>query len=274
MAIKPLKLKRYISEEEAAQLLSLLIGEDVSADDMATYALDGVVPAYMEYSPRPDWPAYREHGFCLIDDYSLAHPIYGELSSVDGDFWPDILPYPLPSDGWVVNSTGNKWTAFAARSDGGLEAVSSEHYVRIYAPQEICQVAQILNDPMAFPKWPAIIHSHGDTWDNDLDNPTEQIRIIGPYEDSAAYVVEAIKRGRGELPLPENDKLPLNWPLVVAGLLKLLEPQFPKQETISNAIADFKWPGAGKRNVDDAMSAANKELFGPGRKRRRKETAS
>jgi hypothetical protein len=49
MAIKPLKLKRYISEDEAAQLLSLLIDEEVSSKDMATYALAGVVPAYIEF---------------------------------------------------------------------------------------------------------------------------------------------------------------------------------------------------------------------------------
>lgn len=97
MAIKPLKLKRYISEEEAAHLLSLLIGEKVSSEDMAEYALEGVIPAYMQFSPV-DKETYPEQVFSLADDD--RYPEYDTSRSCTQE-WLAVIPYPLPHNRWV-----------------------------------------------------------------------------------------------------------------------------------------------------------------------------
>jgi hypothetical protein len=288
MAIKPLKLKRYISEEEAAKLLSFLIGEDVSGEDMAAYALEGIIPAYMQFSPV-DQETYKEGRFSACDDSD-----YPEFTKVGAGHEMSIIPYPLPSDGWIKDSIGFKWRVCvesggyiyvdekAGSSYGDiragtiLEDVTPDHYIRIYVPQEVCQVAQIMNDPTACPTWPAIFHSHGDTWqwleEDESVGEGKTVHLLSPFRYANEYMPSVIAPRKHPAPL-EDDK-PLNWPMVVAGLLKLLEPQGLKQHQISEAVAEFNLPGAGKRRVDDALSEANKALSDPGRKKRRQKIVS
>ncbi|SFI40950.1 hypothetical protein SAMN05216206_2162 [Pseudomonas guineae] len=259
MAIKPLKLKQYISEEEAAQLLTLLIGEEVSGDDMAEYARSGVVPAYIEFAPA-DGQEYPGEGFYLLarEDENDPHLLKVPFGC---DWWQDVLPYPLPSDGRLVDSYGTEWKALIANADGYLEPASGERYARIYAPQEICQVAQILNDPTACPEWPAVIHSHGPSWTYSDDESDENgpLHFISPYDDALGYQIQAIKRARGELPEPGKGKRRINWQLIVAGLRELLGPEWQKQEAIAAAIGERGWKGARKDDVKHALREANRE---------------
>ena len=265
MAIKPLKLKRYISEEEAAQLLSLLIGEKVSSEDMAEYALEGVIPAYMQFSPV-DKETYPGPVFSLAEDNS--YPEYNAHVSYMEE-WLAVIPYPLPFDSWITDSNGEKWKVLAGRADLGVDEVTSEHYVRVYAPPEICLAADIMNDPKACPKWPAILHSHGETW-GDCDGEDRTDYMLSPFRAEEVQDRIAIANGSSTLPGAEV----LNWPMVIAGLVKLLEPQWPKQFLISDAIDEFHLPGAGKKSVDKALSAANQAMLGTGPKKRRRKVAN
>jgi hypothetical protein len=281
MAIKPLKLKRFISEEEAAQLLSLLIGEKVSNEKMAEYALEGIIPAYMHFSPV-DEETYPHQFFSLADGSNF--PAYDTNRGVMQE-WMSVIPYPLPSDCWIDDSNGEKWRVFAGRATFEVDEVTPDHYVRVYAPPEICQAAQIMNDPTACPQWPAIVHSHGETWHYmDVDNDGKDVlspamHMLSPFRlvDGHSYIPswrEKLVRPRpGGIGLPETDSA-LNWAMVVAGLHKLLEPQWSKQGLISDEIAAFKLPGAGKTNVDQALSLANQALSDPNPKRRRRKTAN
>lgn len=265
MAIKPLKLKRYISEDEAAQLLSLLIGEKVSSEDMAEYALEGVIPAYMQFSPV-DKETYPGPVFSLAEDD--RYPEYtAHLSYMEE--WLAVIPYPLPFDSWITDSNGEKWKVLAGRADLGVDEITPEHYVRVYAPPEICLAADIMNDPKAYPKWPAILHSHGETW-GDIDGEDRMEHMLSPFRVEEVQDRIAVAHGRSTSP----EVGPINWPMVVAGLHKLLLPQWPKQHQISDAIYAFKLPGAGKTNVDKALSIANQEMRGTGPKKRRQKTAN
>lgn len=276
MAIKPLKLKRYISEEEAALLLSLLIDEKVSSKDMAEYALEGVIPAYMQFSPV-DTETYPGPAFSLAtradlaendrfrDEFNAAHPEYKKnIPELIRNETTAVIPYPLSFDGWTTDSNGETWKVFAGRADLGIDEITSEHYVRVYAPPEVCLAANIMNDPKACPKWPAILHSHGETW-GDSDGEDRPDYMLSPFRAEEVQDNIAVANIRST----SSEVGPINWPMVVAGLVKLLEPQWPKQFKISDDIAEFKLPGAGKRSVDEALSAANQAMLGIGPKKRR-----
>lgn len=260
MAVKPLKLKRYISEEEAAQLLKLLIGEEVTSDDMAEYARSGVVPAYIEFAPA-DRQEYPGEGFYLLDRDGANDPHMLRVP-FGCDWWQDILPYPLPGDGWLVDSYGTEWKVLVANADGCLEPASDERYARVYAPQEICQVAQILNDPTAFPEWPAVIHSHGPSWTYSDDESDENgaLHFISPYDDALSYQIQAIQRARGELPESSKGERRINWPLVVAGMWEELRDEWKKQGALAVKIGGRRWKGARKDDVNHALRKAKQAV--------------
>lgn len=260
MAIKPLKLKRYISEDEAAQLLSLLIGEKVSSEDMAEYALEGIIPAYMQFSPV-DKETYPGPVFSLAEDD--RYPEYtAHLSYMEE--WLAVIPYPLPFDSWITDSNGKKWKVLAGRADLGVDEITSEHYVRVYAPPEICLAADIMNDPKARPKWPAILHSHGETW-GDIDGEDRMEHILSPFRVEEIQDRIAVADGCSTLPRggPIKGDRPINWHLVVAGLVELLldgrRDTYKTQGLISSEISSRhpNWPNASKTAIDRAMAKAN-----------------
>lgn len=262
MAIKPLKLKRYISEKEAAQLLSLLIGEEISSEDMAAYALSGVVPAYIQFTPV-NQQEFLGAGFYMLDRDDASTPDMLDIAR-GGNWWLDVLPYPLPSNDWLVDSYGTEWKAFEAGTDGKFELADAERHPRIYAPQEVCQVAQILNDPSSYPEWPAIIHSHGPSWtySDDESDDNGPIHILSPYDDALSYQIKAIKRECGEPSTPGKAERKINWQLVVAGLVELLREgkreAYKTQGAISDEINERHptWPNASKTAIDRAMAQA------------------
>lgn len=267
MAIKPLKLKRYISEEEAAQLLSLLIGEKVSSKEMAEYALEGVIPAYMQFSPV-DEKTYPKGMFSLAGD-----DLFPESDLVTLDEWLTVIPYPLPDHGWIEDSRGARWQVFAHRADLLADAITPDHYVRIYAPQEVCQAAEIMNDPTAYPQWPAINHSYGQTWKHyDLDEEDRLEQLGEEYAPKTLHILSPFRMfndymhtsdGRQTLvstgPTNETGRR-IEWPLVVAGLWELLREEWKKQGAVAVEIAKREWKGARKDDVNHALRIAKQAL--------------
>lgn len=266
MAIKPLKLKRYISEDEAAQLLSLLIGEVVSSAEIAEYALNGILPGYMQFSPN-DVETYPDVVFALADD--SIYPRY-DINCNGLQEWLAIIPYPLPDNGWVEDSNGARWRVLAARADKGVDDITADHYVRVYAPKEICLAAEIMNDPTACPQWPALMHSHGQTWnfydlvDEEDTGETAQPKhsyILSPFIEFDNYIPTA--DGRPTLinteVISETGRR-IEWPLVVAGLWDLLRDDWKKQGTVALEIAKREWKGARRDDVNHALRIAKRAV--------------
>ncbi|HSX65112.1 MAG TPA: hypothetical protein VLF15_10300 [Pseudoxanthomonas sp.] len=153
MALKPLKLKRYVTEEDAAELLSSLIGEKVTAKDMEDYARQGIVPAYMQ--ARSMFYLFGTDGF-----EQLIRQPGSNLSEAQARHSVAIVPWP--QDDIVEDNEGGEWLLRAEGvSYSATAAITDEHYTRVYAPSEICKVAVLMNDPIACPEWPAVLHSQG-----------------------------------------------------------------------------------------------------------------
>lgn len=213
MAIKPLKLKHRLTEAEAAMLLSSLIGEEVTIDDMAEYARTGIVPAYIEMDqekyPNALFNLIEHREYLELDSRDVAGRLRPQVKklplvvSASTRFWHKVVPFPLlksrstdPEGSYeysiAVDSNGVRWAVFAAlqaddycSGHGPLERVRDEHFVRVYTPQAINLVAQVLNNPTACPGNPAVIHTRTSTeemggyngFDEDWPSP-----LISPYE--------------------------------------------------------------------------------------------
>lgn len=245
--IKPLKNHRYINESEAAELLSSRIGEVVTVTDMAGYALNGVVPAYMRYRPA-NKTGYPEDYFELIRTSELR-----EINIIDLRIVPDsemnmhILPFPLPSDGTVTDSRGTCWRVFAGRSDGRLEPVREEHFVRIYAPREVNRAAKTIND-QSDTSWPPVRHSCGETWEIDRDayRDGETVSFLSPFE-----------MGTDNAEFEKRSAL-----LAIAGMCELLTSEGRAKYTqgdISLAIRKRhpNWRGVGASSLNHLFAEAN-----------------
>lgn len=217
---KPLKLKRFVTEEEGASLLSHLIGEEINAEDMHEYALAGVVPAYMKYAPK-DREKYQETGFRFVEidrfsELDASHQLGVEsaevnaqdkaivetLTTSDSLACSQVLPYPLLAGGYVAERSGERWRVFVGRADGGLEKVGAEHFVRVYSPPELCQIAQILNDPTACPEWPAVLHSHAMVREDELDGFDENgpFDMLSPFDEHLYFLIPEAGKTRAAQP--------------------------------------------------------------------------
>lgn len=153
MAIKPLKLKRYVTEKDAAELLSSLISEKVTVKDMEDYARQGIVPAYMQ--ARSMFYLFGTDGL-----EQLVNQPDSNLSEAQARYSAGIVPWP--QDDMVEDTDGATWLLRAeGMSYHATTAVTAENYTRVYAPSEICKIAVLINDPTVCPEWPAVLHSQG-----------------------------------------------------------------------------------------------------------------
>lgn len=279
MAIKPLKLKRCISEDEAAKLLSLLIGESVTSQEMAEYALAGVIPAYLKFAPT-DREMYPGDCFYLIeidhfthlggdhfrgvedeDLHALDKAAIEPLSTIDAQRCFQVLPYPLLTNGYVAEASGNRWRVFVGRADGSLEKVTDTHFIRVYSPSEVCKVAQLLNDPESSPEWPAVMHSHAMVAEDEFYD-YQPYQWQSPFDEGLHFL---IPERTGQPSHNKEARRIINWPLVVAGLVELLQDGrrevYKTQDAISVEISErhADWPHASKTAINQAMADAKKE---------------
>ncbi|SKA88462.1 hypothetical protein SAMN05421862_105203 [Pseudomonas extremaustralis] len=253
MASKPLKLKKFISEKEAAQLLSQLISEVVSSEEMADYANSGVVPAYISF-PTTNHPGV---GFYLLSQSDTYDKSITDAPHCGDNCVTNYLPYPLrPNwEGMYKDTKGNFVQANIEAADGSLVRLkNAEHYPRIYSPSEICKVAQILNDPSSCPEWPAVTHACGPFWSGfNNDHEVENEQIVSPY-DWAKYSGSELPDGSNE----DVSERRVNWPLIVAAMWEELRDEWKKQGTLATKIGARGWKGARKDDVNHALSKANK----------------
>lgn len=159
----------YISESDAIEQIFKITGIQATTEIMRECAELGVIPAYMEFSPK-DKENYPGDSFQLVGDIFLATVEPGELTTLHGTLARELfpLPFPLPKDGRITvaedatydlvrseASVPDSFKVFVARKKvpgqhfEQLEEVSEQHFIRVYAPKEMRQAARNLEQYLA-----------------------------------------------------------------------------------------------------------------------------
>jgi hypothetical protein len=186
--IKEKVVDGYIEEHEAIERLEKLTGKKITIEEMKACARLGIVPTYMQFMPK-NKDLYSGASFHLADDDAIEYSNMANLTTRDvgweEDFWK-VLPFPLPSDGLVKTTGGLVYRAFVSRNDGRLEAVTEQHYVRVYADQEVRQAAKNVKRYLSKGDVQRINHGCCQTWemDRDHDHDLTTVWIVGPFADS------------------------------------------------------------------------------------------
>lgn len=191
----------YIEEREAIEILAKLTGEEITAKDMKECASLGIVPAYMQFMPK-DTDLYNGGSFFLVYDAAIECGNLASLTTVspgglEGEEWT-VLPFPLPGDGLVKANNGWVYRVFVPRNDGCLEPVTEQHYVRIYAAQEVRQAAKTVKRYLNKGTVQRMTHGCFQTWEDpgDYDMDPKSVWIIGPFAES-----ENLRTKKPERPL-------------------------------------------------------------------------
>ncbi|HCE8944364.1 TPA: hypothetical protein NHU91_003571 [Pseudomonas aeruginosa] len=195
----------YIDEHEAIEILAKLTGQEIAVKDLKECANRGIVPAYMQFMPK-DKNLYNGRSFFLVYDAAIECGNLASLTTVspgglEGEEWA-VLPFPLPSDGLVKANNGWVYRVFVSRNDGRLEPVTEQHYVRIYAAQEVRRVAKSMKRYLNKGTEQRMPHGCFQTWKDpgDYDMAPKAVWIISPIAES-----ENLRTKKPERPL--DDKL-------------------------------------------------------------------
>lgn len=198
----------YISEDEAIDRLERLTGKKITVEEMEQCALVGVVPAYIQFMPK-NKSLYSGASFYLGYNDAIEYGDLASLTTFNGrgceeEFFR-VLPFPLPSNGLVKTTDGLVYRVFVSLDDGRLEAVTEQHYVRIYADQEVRQAAKNVKRYLSKGDVQRINHGCCQTWemDRDHDHDLTTVWIVGPFADSE----EAIDLQMKSPDLSRGDKL-------------------------------------------------------------------
>lgn len=179
----------YIEENEAIEVLAKLTGREITVQDMRKCASQGIVPAYAQFMPM-NKDLYNWSSFYLVWGEAIKA---ANLTSVDSgceeDFWK-ILPFPLPADGLLKATDGIPYRVLVSRNDGLLEAVSEQHYIRVYADQEVRQAAKNVKRYLARGDVRRMTHSCCQTWemDRDHDQDLTTVWFASPFTASESAV--------------------------------------------------------------------------------------
>lgn len=254
----------YISEKQAALLLSRLTGQNFTYEDMDEFAGLGVVPAYIKFKPK-DRTTYSGDCFQLVQPAVVEEVGLANLTDVDAQSLMRVLPYPLPSCGAFESSVGIAWKAFAARADRRLDEVSEAHYERVYAPQEVRLAARNIlrsSSPLDIPQ---ISHSCGETWEieRDHDHDASTAWIVSPFADSTVSQVD--KRNRSDKGSGPKDSDQPCMRLIIAGLLELIRKtggESYNKAKVNNELQKLMpksvYRGMSQKSIDAAFSAATR----------------
>lgn len=262
--------KFYISEAQAAETLSKCTGQNITINDMLEYAYLGIVPAYMKFSPK-DKKLYPGRAFHLVHSSVASEIASGNLTTFEGceeDFWR-VLPFPLPRNGVVNTTVGLAYRVYVARSDAHLDEVSDQHYVRVYAPQEVRQAAKNVRRYLSEQGFQPVVHGCGETWEIDRDHDHDLLTasIVSPFtQASDSLSLQKRKRRTGDDSLSGEDMPCMR--VVIAAMLDLIQDLSAKvgrkytQAEIRDELAR-RFPGRkglSKKSIDDSFRIANKAM--------------
>lgn len=163
-------LNDYISEQEAIETLTTLTKIKITISDIKKCADKGVVPAYMQFMPR-DTSLYTGASFHAAYEVALKNANLEEITTLDpsygygyeDDFWK-ILPYPLPNDNIITATDGVSYRILVSRTDGKLESITNEHYVRVYTDDEVRKCAKNIKTYLSKGEIQQTSHAHQQRW--------------------------------------------------------------------------------------------------------------
>ncbi|WP_137887176.1 hypothetical protein [Pseudomonas sp. 2FE] len=217
--IKEKAVDGYIEEHKAIETLVDLTGKRITTENMEECARRGIVPAYMQFMPK-NKDLYNGTSFHLVYDDAIEYGNLANLTTRDpggleGEEWA-VLPFPLPSDGLVKANNGWVYRVFVSRNDGRLEPVTEQHYVRVYADQEVRQAAKNVKRYLSKGDVRRINHGCCQTWEDpgDYDMDLKTVWIIGPFADCESAVT--VKTKSPERPLDPRERTSLY--LIIAAL--------------------------------------------------------
>lgn len=261
----------YISEKLAIKVLSKNTGRNISLENITDYSSLGVVPAYMKFKPK-NKALYPGETFQAILESEMLGKTLSDVTPFDCFEQWQILPFPLPDDGVIRTKDGCTYRFFVARSDGRYEAVSDQHFVRVYARDEMTQASKNVDDYESKRGLRPMAHSCGEQWDAEPPDP-ENWRdwFVSPFADSD-NVINPKKRMRKSVSsdsASEKDQPSLK--LIMGCMLELIKEISEKngrrytQTDIRNALHSrfpeeiYKGMGLSTKSIDTAFSDANKK---------------
>lgn len=186
---------KYISEQEACNRLSKIIRQDISRDEMLELSEAGVIPAYMEFHPVDDcmYPGNRFFFVnALVEDVCMGNGMEAELR---------LLPFPLRDGGifraaeWAYHGSNRvptlrtqDYKVFALRADGHLDAISEDHFIRVYALHEVrpssAKVKQYLRNKKVEPT----VHGYCNAFDGFDIVTVGEWTGMSPFTDDPDYL--------------------------------------------------------------------------------------
>lgn len=266
MQIKP------ISEREAMKRLGEAIGrDDLTESFMEELSSTGIVPAYMVFRPR-DKATYPGKRFFLV-----AHGSE-EISAFNG-FETELrtLPFPLREGGifraaeWAQHGRGKlptlhtmDYMVFAARADGQLDAISDEHFVRVYAPLEIKPAAKNVKDYLANKKCIPTIHGYCEAFAGFDIETIGEWRGMSPFTDEPDYFSPG-RTSLNKVGTHDADKSKRSELITISALLRIIEmlstEQIGRKYTqaeITQKILELFPVGISDSAIDKLFCNANK----------------
>lgn len=253
----------YISEKQAALLLSRLTGLNINIDDMDAYSNSGIAPAYIKFRPK-DKTQYPGSNFQFVQPSIISEVGLSNLTDVDAQGSMQILPFPIPDCGTINSSIGITFAVFVADSDRRLVAVSDSHYERVYAPQEVTLAAKNILRASSAASIPVITHTCGETWEIERDHDHDALTayIISPFANSnGVHVVKRHRKAGGDNSKDEDQPC---MRLIIAGMLELIREargDSYNKTKINNELRELMpqatYRGMSKKSIDVAFSAAS-----------------
>lgn len=255
------------------KVLSKNTGRIISTDDIAGYSELGIVPAYMKFAPK-DKNLHPGKTFYAIDERGMLGKTLDDLTSLDCHSGWQTLPFPLPDGDIIETKDGIFYRIFVARSDGGYDAVSDQHFVRVYARDEMTQASKNIEDYESRRGIRPIAHSCGEQWEAQPPEPDNwKDWFISPFAQSenVLHLNKRLRRSKSDLSDSKNEQDKPSLKFIMGCMLELIKEISEKsgrkytQNNIREALQNrypeelYRGMGISKKTIDNAFLEANKK---------------
>ncbi|MGO3561952.1 MAG: hypothetical protein ACTJE5_04240 [Pseudomonas helleri] len=257
----------YISEKLAIKVLSKNTGRSISLEDMAGYSELGVVPAYMKFAPK-DKTLYPGKAFCAIHERGMLGKTLSDVTALDCLNQWKILPFPLPDNDVISTKDGIAYRIFAARSDGCYEAVSDQHFVKVYARNEMTLASKNVDDYESMRGLRPMAHSCGEQWEEQPPDPENwKDWFVSPFAESENVIhpKKRIRKDKSDSSDSANEKDMPCMRLIIAGMLELIRETRGSNYNntkINNELRELMpqatYRGMSKESIERAFAAASR----------------
>lgn len=261
---------KHISEKEAIKRLANATGIEITESLMDELSSTGVLPAYMVFRPI-DTVKYPGKRFFLVP---LAETDVSKLNGFDSEI--RTLPFPLLEDStfrvseWA--SLGKSkfptlqmitYRVFAARADGQLDPIDEQHFVRVYAPQEVRQATKNVQQYMAGKGYTETPHAYCDAFAAFDIEAVDEWRSMSPFSDDPDYLSPTRRHSqKAELPVSQSKRSEL---VTISALVQIIETQSKQligrkytQAEITEKILELFPLAISDTTVNNLFSDANK----------------